>query len=95
MTPKEVSNANGGTARIMTSGRRSERRRGAQARQPRRHRLTVLGNEHAIALVLEGWAFDPARASKAAESVLPAGVLGPLILETQFHVAVRCGPEEA
>lgn len=55
--------------------------------------LTVLGDEHALALVLEGWAFDPARASEAAEAVLPAGVLQPLILETQFHVVVRCGPE--
>jgi hypothetical protein len=55
--------------------------------------LTVLGDEHALALVLEGWAFDPARASEAAEAVLPSGVLQPLILETQFHVAVRCGPE--
>jgi len=55
--------------------------------------MTVLGDERALALVLEGWAFDPARASEAAEAVLPAGLLGPLILETQFHVAVRCGPE--
>jgi hypothetical protein len=55
--------------------------------------LTVLGDEHALALVLEGWAFDPARASEAAQAVLPAGGLQPLILATQFHVAVRCGPE--
>jgi hypothetical protein len=55
--------------------------------------MTVLGDENALALVLEGWAFDPSRASEAAEAVLPAGVLQPLILETQFRVAVRCGPE--
>jgi len=51
--------------------------------------ITVLGDEETLALVLEGWAFDPARASEAAEAVLPT--LQPLILKTQFHVAVRCG----
>ncbi len=51
--------------------------------------ITVLGDEETLALVLEGWAFDPARASEAAEAVLP--MLQPLILKTQFHVAVRCG----
>jgi hypothetical protein len=55
--------------------------------------MTVLGDGHPLALVLEGWAFDPARASEAAEAILPAGALGPMILETQFHVAVRCGPQ--
>jgi hypothetical protein len=54
-------------------------------------RITVLGDGQTLALVLEGWAFDPARASEAAATVLPT--LQPLILETQFHVAVRCGPE--
>jgi hypothetical protein len=53
--------------------------------------VTVLGDEQTLALVLEGWAFDPARASDAAGVILPT--LRPLILETQFHVAVRCGPE--
>ena len=52
--------------------------------------MTVLGDEHALALVLEGWAFDPARASEAAQAVLPAGDLQLLILQTQFHVAVHC-----
>jgi hypothetical protein len=54
--------------------------------------ITVLGDEHALALVFEGWAFDPARATEAAEAVLPNGVLQPLILEAQFHMSVRCGP---
>ena len=54
--------------------------------------LTVLGDEHALALVLEGWAFDPAKAFEAAEAVLPAGGSQPQVLEAQFHVAVHCGP---
>jgi hypothetical protein len=32
--------------------------------------MTVLGDDHAVALVLEGWAFDPATASEAAQAVL-------------------------
>ena len=43
-------------------------------------------------LLISGHPFDPARATEAAEAVLPNGLLQPLILETQFHMSVRCGP---
>lgn len=55
--------------------------------------VTVLSGNQTLALVLEGWAFDPVRAFEAAEDVLPAGIAQPSILETQFHVTVHGGPE--
>jgi hypothetical protein len=51
--------------------------------------ITVLSDEHTVALVLEGWAFDPARTAEAAELLLPPGASPPLVLKTQFHVTVQ------
>ena len=55
--------------------------------------ITVLGDERTLAVVLEGWAFDPTRATEAAEVLLPPRALPPVILAMQFHVTVRGGPD--
>jgi hypothetical protein len=51
----------------------------------------LLGDDHVIAVVLEGWAFDPGRSARAAASVL-AGGEDHRILRPVAEVSVATGP---
>jgi hypothetical protein len=51
-------------------------------------RVGLLADVSGIAVVLEGWAFDPARVEEAVQTVFPGGGVGVRILHDIEHVAV-------
>jgi hypothetical protein len=51
-------------------------------------RIALLADDAGIGVVLEGWAFDPARVEEAVQTVFPGGGVGVRILHDIEHVAV-------
>jgi hypothetical protein len=51
-------------------------------------RVALLGDRSLTGVVLEGWAFDPARIDEAVRAVFPNGDAGVRILHEIEHVAV-------
>ncbi|HEU0235520.1 MAG TPA: hypothetical protein VFR14_03655 [Candidatus Limnocylindrales bacterium] len=57
-------------------------------------RVALLGDGSLTGVVLEGWAFDPARIDEAVRAVYPTGNAGIRILHALEHVAVPVAPGE-
>ena len=57
-------------------------------------RVELLGDGSLTGVVLEGWAFDPARVDEALRAVYPTGKAGIRVLHALEHVAVPVTPGE-
>lgn len=57
-------------------------------------RISLLRDRAGIGVVLEGWAFDPARVDEAVRAVFPDGSAGVRILHEIAHVAVSVASGE-
>jgi len=56
-------------------------------------RISLLQDQTGIAVMLEGWAFDPARIDEAVRAIFPDGSHRVRILHELEHVAVNPAPE--
>lgn len=57
-------------------------------------RVSLLGDQSGIGVVLEGWAFDPARIDDAVRAVFPDGSEAVRVFREIEHVAVSMAASE-
>lgn len=54
-------------------------------------RISLLSDRSGIGVVLEGWAFDPARVDEAVQAIFPDGSAGVRIFHEHVAVSVASG----